>query len=226
MHAFLLANNCTYLLQKHRSSDHMHKKGKGRAYKLLQSAAPQHAQGPVQGHPHARKSLTQVICKDLCLPCSALPCSVQGAVPGQQGHREAARLRAVCEPGIAMAAWQQAQEDQQPGGQLPPEDPLRAGNHTARYDGACTRQACMACALALSLDHPYLTLLQLSLQDNQICTLKGSLRTFTFLEQLDVSNNQVRRQAWLTMRQVLTHRTLAVEGRTLPPAFTLVDDAR
>ena len=28
-------------------------------------------------------------------------------------------------------------------------------------------------------------------QDNQICTLKGSLTMFTFLEFLDISNNQV-----------------------------------
>lgn len=55
---------------------------------------------------------------------------------------------------------------------------------------------------------------QRCLQDNQVCTLKGSLLCFTFLEQLDLSNNQLRDLAKLTpvlqKFQFLTHLNLKV----------------
>lgn len=68
---------------------------------------------------------------------------------------------------------------------------------------------------------------QRCLQDNQVCTLKGSLLCFTFLEQLDLSNNQLRDLAKLTpvlqKFQFLTHLNLKVgalelwaEGSRLP----------
>jgi Leucine-rich repeat (LRR) protein len=60
----------------------------------------------------------------------------------------------------------------------------------------------------------------LNAQDNKICTLKGSLLKFTFLEQLDLSNNQLRDLAkllpTLSQFQFLTHLNLKVRAEREP----------
>jgi len=66
----------------------------------------------------------------------------------------------------------------------------------------------------LSSTGSLLSLRSLLSQENEICTLKGSLRCFKFLEQLDLSNNQLRNMAkvvkTLSFFKILTHLNLKV----------------